>query len=76
MAAILNSKIKGERFKTAFYIPAVTAGTAISAIWLFLLDPTIGAVGFINKTFGLHINLLGKTNTALFYPWDYGSVVD
>lgn len=67
VAAILNSKIKGERFfKTAFYIPAVTAGTAISAIWLFLLDPTIGAVGFINKTFGLHINLLGKTNTALF----------
>ncbi len=67
VAAILNSKIKGERFfKTAFYIPAVTAGTAISAIWLFLLDPTIGAVGFINKTFGTHINLLGKTDTALF----------
>ncbi len=66
VAAILNSKIKGERFfKTAFYIPAVTAGTAISAIWLFLLDPTIGAVGFLNKTFGSHINLLGKTDTAL-----------
>lgn len=66
VAAILNNKIKGERFfKTAFYIPAVTAGAAVSAIWLFMLDPAYGVVGWINQTFGTHINLLGRTSTAL-----------
>lgn len=66
VGAILNSNIKGERFfKTAFYIPCVTAGVAISAIWLYLIDPGIGLVGWINKSFGTSINLLGSTSTAL-----------
>ena len=66
VAAILNNKIKGERFfKTAFYIPTVTAGAAVSAIWLFMLDPAYGVVGWINQTFGTRLNLLGTTKTAL-----------
>lgn len=66
VASILNSKIKGERFfKTCFYIPSVTAGVAISAIWIFLLDPTYGVVGFFNSTFGWELNILGSEKTAL-----------
>ncbi len=66
IAAILNNKIKGESFfKTAFYIPAVTAGAAVSAIWLFMLDPAYGVIGWINQTFGTQINLLGRTSSAL-----------
>lgn len=66
VAAILNSNIKGERFfKTAFYIPSVTASVAISAIWLYMIDPTFGIVGAINNAFGTNINLLGSTSTAL-----------
>jgi len=66
VAAMLNSKVKGERFfKSAFFIPSVTAGVAISAIWMYLIDPTYGIVGFINRQWGLSINLLGRTATAL-----------
>lgn len=66
VAAMLNSKIKGEKFfKSAFFIPSVTAGVAISAIWMFLIDPTYGVVGAMNRAWGTNINLLGRTATAL-----------
>jgi len=66
VSAMLNSKIKGEKFfKSAFFIPSVTAGVAISAIWMFLIDPTYGVVGAINRAWGTNINLLGRTATAL-----------
>ena len=66
IAAMLNSKIKGERlFKTCFYIPAVTAGVAISAMWLYLIDPSRGLVKVFNDWFGTNYNLLGSRATAL-----------
>jgi len=66
VSAMLNSKIKGEKFfKSAFFIPSVTAGVAISAIWMFLIDPTYGVVGAMNRAWGTNINLLGRTTTAL-----------
>ena len=66
VSAMLNSKIKGEKFfKSAFFIPSVTAGVAISAIWMFLIDPTYGVIGAINRAWGTNINLLGRTATAL-----------
>jgi multiple sugar transport system permease protein len=66
VSAMLNSKIKGEKFfKSAFFIPSVTAGVAISAIWMFLIDPTYGLVGALNRAWGMSINLLGRTTTAL-----------
>lgn len=66
VSAMLNSKIKGEKFfKSAFFIPSVTAGVAISAIWMFLIDPTYGLIGALNRAWGTNINLLGRTTTAL-----------
>lgn len=66
VAALLNSKIKGERFfKTCFYIPSVTAGVAVSAMWIYMLDPSYGLVGAINQAFGTDINLLHSSETAL-----------
>lgn len=66
VAALLNSKIKGERFfKTCFYIPSVTAGVAVSAMWIYMLDPTYGIVGAINHAFGTDINLLNSYSSAL-----------
>ena len=62
-AALLNSKIKGERFfKTAFYVPSVTVSVAISAMWTFMLDPMYG---MINQLLGTNIDFLGQTSTAL-----------
>ncbi len=63
VAAMLNSKIKGERFfKTAFYVPSVTVSVAIAAMWTFMLDPMYG---MINQLLGTNIDFLGQTSTAL-----------
>lgn len=56
VSALLNSKVKGERFfKTAFYVPSVTASVAVTAMWKFMLDPQ---AGLINKLLGTDINFL------------------
>ncbi len=56
VSALLNTKVKGERFfKTAFYVPSVTASVAVTALWAFMLDP---GAGLINKLLGVEINLL------------------
>lgn len=63
VSALLNSKVKGERFfKTAFYVPSVTAGVAISALWKFMLDPSMG---LINSILGADINFLGTEGLNL-----------
>ncbi|MFA9397587.1 MAG: carbohydrate ABC transporter permease [Clostridiaceae bacterium] len=63
LSAMLNSDVKGEGFfKTAYYIPNVTAGVAVAAMWLFILDPKYG---LINQIFGTNISFLGQTSTAL-----------
>lgn len=63
VSALLTCGIKGERFfKTLFYIPSVTTGVAITAMWMFMLDPTFG---MINQLLGTEINFLGNSNTAL-----------
>lgn len=56
VSALLNTKVKGERFfKTAFYVPSVTASVAITALWKFMLDPQ---QGLINKILGTDVNFL------------------
>ena len=63
VSALLNSKIKAERFfKTAFYIPSVTVGVAVMALWRFMLDPTYG---MINQILGTNINFLGTEGLDL-----------
>ncbi|MBO5983084.1 MAG: sugar ABC transporter permease [Clostridia bacterium] len=63
VSALLNSKIKAERFfKTAFYIPSVTVGVAVMALWKFMLDPTYG---MINQILGTNINFLGTEGLNL-----------
>lgn len=63
VAALLNSKIRGERiFKTIFYVPSVTSGVAIAAIWVYMLDSNSG---LINQLLGTKISFLYNQNTAL-----------
>lgn len=63
VSALLNTKIKGEKFfKTAFYIPSVTVGVAIMALWKYMLDPTFGLV---NQILGTNINFLGEEGLNL-----------
>ncbi len=63
VSAILTTEVKGERFfKTMFYIPSVTVGVAVTAMWMFMLDPLYG---MINQLLGTNINFLGNEKTAL-----------
>jgi multiple sugar transport system permease protein len=66
LALALNQKIKGLAFfRTAFYIPVVTASVAVSAVWVWLLSD----FGFINTaitSLGFQsINFLQDTRYAL-----------
>jgi multiple sugar transport system permease protein len=63
VAAMLNANVKGEGFfKTAYYIPNVTAIVAVAAMWIFILDPQFGIA---NKILGTNISFLGDPGTAL-----------
>lgn len=63
VSALLNSDVKGEGiFKTIFYLPSVTAGAAIAALWTFMLDPQYG---LINQVMGTNIAFLSTESTAL-----------
>lgn len=62
VSALLNSKIKGEKFfKTVFYIPSVTVGVAIMVMWQQMLAPD----GLINQLFGTEVDFLNDEATAL-----------
>lgn len=63
VAAMLNANVRGEGFfKTAYYIPNVTAMVAVAAMWIFMLDPQFG---LINKALGTNVSFLGNPSTAL-----------
>lgn len=63
VAALLNSKVRGEGlFKTIFYVPSVTSGVAIAAIWVYMLDSNSG---LINQLLGTKISFLYNESTAL-----------
>lgn len=54
LAVLLNQHVRGIAiYRTAFYLPSVTAGVATSIIWVWLLQPN----GLANKglsLFGIH----------------------
>lgn len=63
VSALLNTKIKGERFfKTAFYIPSVTVGVAIMALWKYMLDPDFG---LLHQLFGTETLFLREEGVNL-----------
>ncbi len=50
LAMLLNMKIKGRNlFRTLFYIPVVTGGVAVTAMWKWILDPGFGLLNVIIK---------------------------
>ncbi|MHC1740517.1 MAG: carbohydrate ABC transporter permease [Anaerolineaceae bacterium] len=66
LAIALNQKIKGlSFFRTAYYIPVVTASVAVSAIWVWLLSD-FGMLNTFLTSIGLSsINFLHDTRYAL-----------
>ncbi|RPI82962.1 MAG: sugar ABC transporter permease [Chloroflexi bacterium] len=66
LALALNQKIKGLAiFRTAYYIPVVTASVAVSAIWVWLLSD-FGIINNVITNLGFKsINFLQDTRYAL-----------
>jgi multiple sugar transport system permease protein len=63
----LNQKIRGIGFfRTAFYIPTVTATVAVATIWLWIYNPGSGLANGFLSLFGFAPNRwLADPNTAL-----------
>lgn len=66
-ASALNRSIRGVRFiRMLMIFPYATSMTAVSMIWLMLLDPTSGLVNKLLRTMGLMgVEWLFNVNTAL-----------
>ena len=50
VAILLNQKVRGQPiYRTAFYLPSVTAGVATAYLWILLLQPN----GLVNQFLGI-----------------------
>jgi multiple sugar transport system permease protein len=54
LALLLNQKIKGVGiFRTIFYLPSVTAGVAVSLLWMWIFNPRFGVINVLLKMIGI-----------------------
>ncbi len=54
LALLLNQKIPGLAFfRTIFYLPSVIAGVAVSLLWLWLFNPTLGLINTVLRSIGI-----------------------
>ena len=67
MAVALNQKIRGlVFFRTAYYLPVISASVAVSAVWMWILDSNYGLLNFILFRLGLEpVNWLNSTVWAM-----------
>lgn len=79
IALLMNQKIKGINFfRTVYYLPAVTAGVAMSLIWYYIFTPDVGVLNWLLRFFGIKgPNWLGSTTWALpslilMSTWGFG----
>ncbi len=58
VAVLLNSKLQGRAwYRTAFFLPHITATVAIALVWMWMFEPNIGL-------FNALLNLLGVRGPA------------
>ncbi|HLH72855.1 MAG TPA: sugar ABC transporter permease [Chloroflexota bacterium] len=54
LAQLLNQGLRATNlFRTAFFLPSLTPGVALSVLWLWLLNPKLGLANQILRPFGL-----------------------
>lgn len=54
LALIITSKLKGRNFfKTAYFMPMMLSTTAVGLMWVYLLNPSYGAINQFLGTLGL-----------------------
>ena len=67
LAMLLDRGLPGTGvFRTIYYLPSVTAGVAISALWRHIYQPNFGAINSMLRVFGINgPNWLFDMNWAL-----------
>jgi ABC-type sugar transport system permease subunit len=67
IALLLSKKIKGLGFfRTAFYIPYLTSGVAVTILWGWIFQRDFGILNYVLSWFGIKgINWLGDKNIAM-----------
>lgn len=59
LALIITSKLRGTKFmKTAFFMPVMLSTTAVALMWVYILNPSYGALNELLRA--LHLDGLAK----------------
>ncbi|MFV0352934.1 MAG: carbohydrate ABC transporter permease [Oscillospiraceae bacterium] len=54
LALLVTSKLRGTRFmKTAFFMPVMLSTTAVALMWVYILNPSYGALNELLRMVGL-----------------------
>jgi multiple sugar transport system permease protein len=54
LSLLLNLKIRGiNLFRTILFLPSVLSGVAVAVLWVALLNPDVGAVNELLRSFGM-----------------------
>ena len=80
VALLLSKKVKGLGFfRTAFYIPYITSGVAVTILWGWIYQKDYGIINYVLSLFGIKgVNWLGDKNIAMIsivilYLWTIGN---
>jgi multiple sugar transport system permease protein len=84
IAMLLNTEVKGmQAYRTVFYLPAIVPMVAASLLWIWVLNPEVGLINSMLRTFGVSDppNWLqssswfvgSKTSLILMALWSAGS---
>ena len=67
VALLLSKKVKGLGFfRTAFYIPYITSGVAVTILWGWIYQKDDGIINYVLSLFGIKgVNWLGDKNIAM-----------
>ena len=67
IALLLSKKVKGLGFfRTAFYIPYITSGVAVTILWGWIFNPDYGIINYVLSLFGIKgPNWLGDQKVAM-----------
>lgn len=67
VALLLSKKVKGLGFfRTAFYIPYITSGVAVTILWGWIYQKDYGIINYVLSLFGIKgVNWLGDKNIAM-----------
>jgi ABC-type sugar transport system permease subunit/ABC-type glycerol-3-phosphate transport system substrate-binding protein len=70
IAMLLNTEVKGMQvYRTVYYLPAIVPMVAASLLWIWVLNPEVGLVNSLLRTFGVS----SPPNWLQSSSWLFGS---